>query len=67
MESILRKLFLISRIVIFNAMEKQDYIKYWVKTSEEDLKSMESVFQAEKYDWSLFIGHLSLEKVLKAL
>lgn len=48
-------------------MEKQDYIKYWIETSENDLSSMESVFLAGKYDWSLFIGHLALEKILKAL
>jgi len=48
-------------------MEKQDYIKYWVKTSEDDLTSMESVFIAGRYDWSLFIGHLVLEKILKAV
>jgi len=47
-------------------MEKQDYIKYWVETSEADLASMESVFIAGRYDWSLFIGHLALEKILKA-
>ena len=27
---------------------------------------MESVFIAGRYDWSLFIGHLALEKILKA-
>jgi HEPN domain-containing protein len=48
-------------------MDKQDYIKYWVKTSEDDLFSMESIFNSGNYDWSLFIGHLSLEKILKAL
>lgn len=47
-------------------MEKQDYIKYWVETSEADLAAMESVFNAGKYDWALYIGHLSLEKILKA-
>ena len=48
-------------------MEKQDYIKYWVKTSEDDLSSMTSNFNSGNYDWALFIGHLSLEKILKAL
>jgi HEPN domain-containing protein len=47
-------------------VEKQDYINYWVKTSKDDLSSMESVFNAGKYDWALFIRHLALEKVLKA-
>lgn len=48
-------------------MEKLDYIKYWIKTSEDDLNSMESNFVSGNYDWTLFIGHLSLEKILKAL
>ncbi len=48
-------------------MEKQDYIEYWIKTSEDDLSSMESNFQTGKYDWALFIGHLALEKILKAM
>ncbi len=48
-------------------MEKQDYIDYWKKISENDLSSMESNFNNGKFDWSLFIGHLALEKVLKAL
>ena len=47
-------------------MEKQDYIKYWVEGSEHDLSSMESNFQTGKYDWALFIGHIALEKILKA-
>ncbi len=48
-------------------VDKQDYIKYWLKTSEDDLFSMESTFNVGNYDWALFIGHLSLEKILKAL
>ena len=48
-------------------MEKQDYIKYWVNTSKEVLISMDSVFIAGRYDWALFIGHLALEKILKAV
>lgn len=48
-------------------MEKLDYIKYWIKTSADDLISMESVFIAGRYDWSLYIGHLALEKILKAV
>lgn len=48
-------------------MVKQDYIKYWAKSSEQDLISMERVFQVGRYDWALFIGHLALEKILKAV
>lgn len=31
------------------------------------MESAESLYLSGKYDWSLFIGHLVLEKVLKAL
>jgi len=47
-------------------MNKQDYIQYWLDTSINDFSSMESNFQAGKYDWALFIGHLCIEKLLKA-
>ncbi|MCU7491929.1 MAG: HEPN domain-containing protein [Ignavibacteria bacterium] len=48
-------------------MNKQDYIKYWIKTSDDDMTSMMNNFNSGSYDWALFIGHLSLEKILKAL
>ncbi|MHB8853959.1 MAG: hypothetical protein ACYC6P_11470 [Ignavibacteriaceae bacterium] len=49
-------------------MEKQDYIKYWVKSSEEDLISMESIFIAGRYDWALrVVQKNSHKKTLKRL
>lgn len=41
-------------------------IEYWLEISQDDLKSAESIFNNGNYDWSLYIGHLALEKVLKA-
>ena len=48
-------------------MKIEEHIKYWVESADHDLDSAESLFAAGKYDWSLFIGHLVLEKILKAL
>jgi len=48
-------------------MKIEEHIKYWVESAEHDLDSAESLFAAGKDDWSLFIGHLVLEKILKAL
>lgn len=48
-------------------MTKEEHIIYWLKSAEHDLDSAESMFDSEKYDWCLFVGHLSLEKLLKAL
>ncbi|OQY11506.1 MAG: hypothetical protein B6I31_04820 [Desulfobacteraceae bacterium 4572_19] len=48
-------------------MKKEEHIKYWLKSAKHDLESAESMFQSKKYDWCLFIGHLVIEKVLKAI
>ena len=48
-------------------MKIKEHIQYWVESAEHDLESAESLYLSGKYDWSLFIGHLVLEKVLKAL
>jgi HEPN domain-containing protein len=48
-------------------MTKQEHIDYWLKSAEHDLKTAQSLFKSGKYDWCLFIGHLVLEKTLKAL
>ncbi|HQM46967.1 MAG TPA: HEPN domain-containing protein [Smithellaceae bacterium] len=46
-------------------MEK--YVDYWVSQSDNDLPVAESLLEKGHYTWSLFIGHLVLEKLLKAL
>jgi|LGVF01.1.fsa_nt_gb HEPN domain-containing protein len=48
-------------------MKIEEHIQYWVESAEHDLESAESLYLSGKYDWSLFIGHLVLEKVLKGL
>ncbi len=48
-------------------MTKDDHIRYWLTIAQHDLESAEDIFKAGRYDWALFIGHLALEKVLKAL
>lgn len=48
-------------------MTKEEHINYWLESAEHDLETSDTLFVAEKYDWSLFIGHLVLEKLLKAI
>ena len=48
-------------------MKKADYIKYWVKSSKHDLEVADSLFNSKHFDYCLFMSHLSLEKLLKAL
>ena len=44
----------------------QDIIDHWVESSDEDYKTMLDLFHTKNYSWALFIGHLVIEKLLKA-
>ena len=48
-------------------MNKEEHIKYWINSAEHDLETSNTLYEAGKYDWALFIGHLVLEKLLKAV
>jgi len=47
-------------------MDKREIIDYWIKSSDKDFKAMNNLFASGDYAWSLFIGHLVIEKLLKA-
>jgi len=47
-------------------MEREDIVKYWIESSDSDFQVMESLFINEHYVWVLFLGHLVVEKLLKA-
>ena len=49
---------------------KFDYkktVKYWVESSEYDMEVADSLFKTKKYPYALFMGHLAVEKILKAI
>lgn len=41
-------------------------VMYLIDTSDEDFQTMLSLFDSKSYGWSLFLGHISIEKLLKA-
>lgn len=47
-------------------MNINEHIEYWLHSSEHDLDVAISLFNTGKYDWALYIGHLVIEKILKA-
>ena len=47
-------------------MTTQEEIKYWINIAEQDLPVAQSLFDNGHYMYCLFIGHLILEKILKA-
>jgi HEPN domain-containing protein len=46
--------------------DKDKIIRYWLDSSDEDFETMLAMFSTKRYTWSLFIGHLMVEKLLKA-
>jgi len=48
-------------------MPNTKMISYWVNSSDRDYQVMIDLFKKGHYTWSLFIGHLVIEKLLKAV
>ena len=42
--------------------DKQKLINHWLVGSEEDYKTMIAMFDAKRFSWALFVGHLVIEK-----
>ena len=42
-------------------------INHWIKTSDQDYNTMITLFKSKDYHWSLFIGHIVIERLIKAL
>ncbi len=47
-------------------MGTQENIEFWINSSDDNYKSMMNMLKTREYMWSLFIGHLVIEKLLKA-
>ena len=48
-------------------MNNIDLMNYWLDSAEEDYKVMKLLYDNKKNNWCLFLGHLVIEKLLKAL
>ncbi len=42
-------------------------VKHWIETSDDDFNTMLTLYNSGSYGWALFLGHISTEKLLKAL
>jgi HEPN domain-containing protein len=45
---------------------RERLIQLWINNADDDFEVMISMFEAKRYNWTLFIGHLVIEKLLKA-
>ena len=46
---------------------KAKLIDYWVRSAEYDLEVSQSLYEKCRFHYSLFFGHLAIEKILKAI
>ena len=42
-------------------------VKHWIDSSEQNYLTMRHMIDSKDYSWALFLGHLVIEKILKAL
>lgn len=42
-------------------------VQYWLEGAEYDMGVAKAMYKTKKYPYALFMGHLSLEKLLKAI
>ena len=47
-------------------MTKAEIIQFWIDSSDRDFQTMLHLYDSKDYMWSLFMGHLVIEKLLKA-
>jgi HEPN domain-containing protein len=45
----------------------EEAVLYWKESAERDFVTMNNLMVSKDYHWALFIGHLVIEKYLKAL
>lgn len=48
-------------------IDTEKVVSHWIETSDADYLTMLSLYESKSFGWTLFLGHISLEKLLKAL
>ena len=39
---------------------------HWINRSDQDFETMNHLYKSKDYHWTLFMGHLVIERLLKA-
>jgi HEPN domain-containing protein len=47
-------------------MDTDKIVEHWGKSSDDDYAAMLILYNARSYGWALFMGHIAIEKLLKA-
>jgi Uncharacterized conserved protein related to C-terminal domain of eukaryotic chaperone, SACSIN len=44
----------------------ENTLNHWISTSDKDFNTMIHLYDSKDFHWSLFIGHIVIERLLKA-
>jgi HEPN domain-containing protein len=47
-------------------LDKDKIVKHWLESSDDDFNAMGVLARAGSNNWALFMGHIAIEKLLKA-
>lgn len=48
-------------------MTKAEHIEYWIDLAERDWQVAQNMFSTKDYVWCLFLAHITIEKLCKAV
>jgi len=48
-------------------MTREEKVTYWITAADHDWKVAGHLFEKQDYSYALFLGHLTIEKTLKAI
>ena len=41
----------------------QKLTEHWIADADDDYETMIAMYETKRYSWSLFVGHLMIEKI----
>ncbi len=48
-------------------IDKEKIAQHWISRSDSDFETMNNLMLSKDFNWALFIGHLVIERLLKAI
>jgi len=49
-----------------DTIDIENIFNHWISTSDKDFNTMIHLYNSKDFHWSLFIGHIVIERLLKA-
>lgn len=49
-----------------DTIDIENTLNHWINTSDKDFNTMIHLYDSKDFHWSLFIGHIVIERLLRA-